>query len=227
MAGTRDRRVAARAVQRGSSPIRTRPRRSCRAARKMSSPGAYSTSTRPSRCDSPAWSTRHDDPLHHHGSGARARRCAGMPPAVSMRFRLCSPLWPTETSSALTWFATGGSTAGPVPIGGLPLGRAVRRGRLVQPRQGAGGGARGRRAAAEFVEVSRSRPGGPSGRICRMGTRPAIPRCRTHGAAGRDPMPTSWDAKERLQPRRPANDSFPKEARVICSVIEEPTHAPA
>ena len=24
-------------------------------------------------------------------------------PAVSMRFRLCSPLWPTETSSALTW----------------------------------------------------------------------------------------------------------------------------
>jgi len=24
-------------------------------------------------------------------------------PALSMRFRLCSPLWPTETSSALTW----------------------------------------------------------------------------------------------------------------------------
>jgi hypothetical protein len=26
-----------------------------------------------------------------------------LPPAVSMRFRLCSPLWPTVTSSALTW----------------------------------------------------------------------------------------------------------------------------
>jgi hypothetical protein len=26
-----------------------------------------------------------------------------LPPALSMRFRLCSPLWPTETSSALTW----------------------------------------------------------------------------------------------------------------------------
>ena len=26
-----------------------------------------------------------------------------LPPAVSIRFRLCSPLWPTVTSSALTW----------------------------------------------------------------------------------------------------------------------------
>jgi hypothetical protein len=47
------------------------------------------------------------------GADARAQqlRLAAQPfsppearsPALSMRFRLCSPLWPTDTSSALTW----------------------------------------------------------------------------------------------------------------------------